>query len=46
VYRVVEHFALHYGQIVYVTKNLTGKDLGFYTELNKTGRKPSQHQSP
>jgi hypothetical protein len=46
VYRVVEHFALHYGQIVYVTKNLTGKDLGFYTELNKTGRKPSQRESP
>ena len=38
VYQVVEHFGLHYGQIVYITKNLTGKDLGFYKELNKTGR--------
>ena len=38
VYQVVEHFAMHYGQILYITKNLTGKDLGFYGELNKTGR--------
>jgi hypothetical protein len=38
VYRVVEHFGLHYGQIVYITKLLSGKDLGFYKELNKTGR--------
>lgn len=38
VYQVVEHFGLHYGQIIYISKNLTGKDLGFYRELNKTGR--------
>lgn len=38
VYHVVDHFGLHYGQIAYITKNLTGKDLGFYKELNKTGR--------
>jgi len=38
VYQVVEHFGLHYGQIVYIAKNLTGKDLGFYKELNRTGR--------
>lgn len=38
VYQVVAHFALHYGQIVYITKNLTGRDTGFYKELNKTGR--------
>ena len=38
VYQVVAHFALHYGQIVYITKSLTGKDLGFYKELNKTGK--------
>lgn len=38
VYQVVEHFALHYGQIVYITKALEGRDLGFYSELNKTGR--------
>jgi uncharacterized damage-inducible protein DinB len=38
VYQVVEHFGLHYGQIVYITKALQGKDLGFYSELNRTGR--------
>ena len=38
VYHVVEHFGMHYGQILYIAKNLTGKDLGFYKELNKTGR--------
>ena len=38
VYQVVEHFGLHYGQIVYITKSLLAKDLGFHKELNKTGR--------
>jgi hypothetical protein len=38
VYQVVEHFGLHYGQIVYVTKMLREKDMGFYSELDETGR--------
>jgi Protein of unknown function (DUF1572) len=38
VYQVVEHFGLHYGQIAYIAKSLSGKDLGFCRELNKTGR--------
>jgi hypothetical protein len=38
VYQVVEHFGLHYGQIVYVTKMQESRDLGFYTELSETGR--------
>lgn len=38
VYQVVEHFGLHYGQVVYVTKMLRGEDLGFYRELDTTGR--------
>ena len=38
VYQVVEHFALHYGQILYITKLLRGEDLGFHRELDKTGR--------
>ena len=38
VYQVVEHFGLHYGQVVYITKLLSGKDLGFHKELNRTGR--------
>jgi uncharacterized damage-inducible protein DinB len=37
---VVEHFAQHYGQIVYITKMLRGADLGFYRQLNETGRLP------
>ena len=38
VYQVVEHFGMHYGQILYIIKLLNGKDLGFYRELDKTGR--------
>jgi uncharacterized damage-inducible protein DinB len=38
VYHVVEHFGMHLGQILYITKLLRGKDLGFYKELDKTGR--------
>jgi hypothetical protein len=38
VYQVIEHFGLHYGQIAWITKMLSDKDLGFYKELNKTGR--------
>jgi uncharacterized damage-inducible protein DinB len=38
VYHVVEHFGMHYGQIVYITKLLREADLGFYRELDKTGR--------
>ncbi|NBC15992.1 MAG: DUF1572 domain-containing protein [Bacteroidetes bacterium] len=30
-YHVVEHFATHTGQIVYITKLRTGADLGFYS---------------
>ena len=41
VYQVVEHFGLHYGQVVYVTKLVRGQDLGFYRELDKTGRASS-----
>ncbi len=38
VYQVVEHFGLHHGQVIYIAKLLSGKDLGFYKELNKTVR--------
>lgn len=38
VYQVIEHFGLHYGQITYITKMLRDADLGFYRELNRTGR--------
>ena len=38
IYQVVEHFGMHFGQIVYIAKLLSGKDLGFYKELSQTGR--------
>lgn len=38
VYQVVEHFGMHYGQILFITKLVRGEDLGFYRELDKTGR--------
>lgn len=38
VYQVVEHFGLHHGQILYITKMLRGEDLGFYRELTQAGR--------
>jgi len=38
VYQVVEHFGMHLGQILYITKLVRGEDLGFYRELDKTGR--------
>ena len=40
VYQVVEHFGMHYGQIVFITKLVRARDLGFYRELDKTGRLP------
>jgi len=45
VYQVVEHFGLHYGQVAYITKLLRETDLGFYRELNATGRKPGSASS-
>jgi hypothetical protein len=42
VYQVVEHFGMHYGQILFITKLLRGQDLGFYRELDKTGRRESR----
>lgn len=32
IYHVVEHFAMHTGQIVSLTKQRTGRDLGFYRD--------------
>ena len=38
VYQVVEHFGMHYGQVLYINKTLRGEDFGFHRELNLTGR--------
>jgi len=32
IFHVVEHFAMHTGQISYLTKQRTGRDLGFYRD--------------
>ena len=44
VYHVVEHLAEHTGQIIWATKGLTGRHLGFYDYLDDaadlTGRMP------
>jgi len=34
IYQVVEHFAQHTGQIIFITKMLTGDDLGYFKHLN------------
>jgi uncharacterized damage-inducible protein DinB len=33
IYAVVEHFSGHTGQIIYLTKGLTGQDTGYYRHL-------------
>ena len=38
VFHCVEHFASHYGQIAYITKELQNRDLGFFRNLDRTGR--------
>ena len=35
IYHVVEHFAMHTGQVIFATKLLTGEELGFYTHLKQ-----------
>ena len=35
IFHVVEHFSGHTSQIIFVTKMLTGEDLGFYSYLSK-----------
>ena len=38
IFHVVEHFSGHTYQIILLTKRFTGRDLGFYSHLDKTGR--------
>ena len=44
IYHVVEHFAMHTGQIIFVTKMLTGTDLGFYRHLSSSAA--HSHKTP
>ena len=39
IFHVVEHFSGHTYQIILLTKRFTGKDLGFYSHLDRTGRR-------
>ena len=42
IYQVVQHFSQHTGQIMFITKLLTGQDLGYFAHLNpaKAARLP------
>lgn len=40
IYHVVEHFAMHTGQIIFLTKMLTGEDLGFYRGVKASSPNP------
>src|SRR6476620_11616842 len=44
IFHVVEYFSGHTYQIILLTKRFTGKDLGFYSYLDKTGRKESERE--
>jgi hypothetical protein len=47
VYQVVEHFALHYGQVLYITKQLTGRDLALTKgHLDAAGRAMQPGKQP
>jgi uncharacterized damage-inducible protein DinB len=38
IYQVVGHLMLHTGQIIFATKQITGKDLGFFSRDRNTAR--------
>ena len=47
VYQVIEHFALHYGQVLYITKQLTGRDMQFTkAQLDAQGRAIKSNKNP
>lgn len=46
VYHVVEHFTMHTGQIILLTKAATGEDLGFYRHLSPGGGGPAGGRRP
>ena len=44
IFHVVEHFSGHTYQIILLTKRYSGKDLGFYSYLDKTGRREIEQE--
>jgi uncharacterized damage-inducible protein DinB len=45
IFHVVEHFSGHTYQIIQLTKRFTGKDLGFYSYLDKTRRQETAQET-
>ena len=45
IFHVVEHFSRHTYQIILLTKRFTGKDLGFYSYLDQTGRRETEQEA-
>jgi hypothetical protein len=45
IFHVVEHFSGHTYQIILLTKRFTGKDLGFYSYLDKTGPRETEQEA-
>jgi uncharacterized damage-inducible protein DinB len=43
IYHVVEHFSMHTGQIIYITKMRTGADLNFYEVTREGHAFPTWH---
>ena len=43
IFHVVEHFSGHTAQIIFITKMLTGEDLGFYAYLSKPQPHAGKH---
>ena len=46
VLHVIEHYALHTGQIIFATKMMTQDDLGFYKHLGKGARQIHREKTP
>ncbi len=45
IFHVVEHFSGHTYQIILLTKRATREDLGFYSDLTRTGRKEAEQET-
>src|SRR6478735_8265989 len=45
IFHVVEHFSGHTYQIILLTKRFSGKNLGFYGYLDKTGRREIEQEA-
>lgn len=41
IYHCVEHFSGHTGQIIWIAKNVSGEDMGFYRYLQDPNRPPN-----